>query len=323
MKFDVYSVGNALMDMLVEVPEETITELKLNKGQQQVTTEQQSRVLFEKIKYVHATIAAGGGAANAIATLAQLGAQAAFCGMLGDDEYGEQYEIETQRAGVHDRLKKTLGITGHVAILITPDAERTMAVNLGVSTQIKKTDINENDIAQSKIVHVDGYQIEQATEVCMHVLNLAKKNNVEISIDASDPGIIKRNKEQFMNVLTNYATILFANEEEARELTGKSSEEAIFDLGKMCKTAIIKCGKQGSLITHQGEVHMIECVQANAIDTTGAGDAYAAGFLYGYLNNYPIEKAGKLASTLAAKVVEQIGARLDKETVEKVKSAIN
>ena len=318
ISLNIYGIGNALVDILVEVDEQLISELHLIKGRQHVITESQSKILFDRIRFAHAKIAAGGSAANTIAMLAQLGAKAAFCGAVGEDEYGQQYEQETKEADVHSLLKKVNGITGHVAILITPDAERTMAVNLGVSTSIKITDINENDIASSAIVHIDGYQIEQAPDVCTHVMNLAKKHNVKISIDASDPGIIERNKDEFISLIKNDASIIFANEEEAKMLAGKPSEEAIFDLGTWCDTAIIKCGKKGSLISHNGEVHMIDCVPAKAIDTTGAGDAYAAGFLYGCITKMPIDKAGRLASTLAAKVVEQIGARLEKEDVKQI-----
>lgn len=319
MNFDIYGMGNALLDILVEVPDKFITQLNLTKGRQHVINEKQSKALLDKIKFANATIAAGGSASNAVATCAQLGLQAGFCGKIGDDEYGIQYENETKEAGVYTRLHKTNKLTGHVVVLITPDAERTMAVNLGCSTDLKKEEVIEQDIASSKILHIDGYQIEQAAETCQHALKLAKKHKIKISIDASDAGVVQRNKSHFEQLIKKYATILFANEEEAAALTGKKAEEAVSELGRWCETAVVKCGKNGSLISHNGVITMIECTPAKAVDTTGAGDAYAAGFLYGYIHEMQMEKAGKIASLLAAKVVEQIGARLSKETISELR----
>ena len=153
----------------------------------------------------------------------------------------------------------------------------------------------------------------------MHALQLAKKHHVKVSIDASDAGVVLRNKDKFEHIIKNNATILFANEEEAFALTNKKAEEAVAVLGRWCDTAIVKCGKKGSLISHEGVITMIDCARAKAIDTTGAGDAYAAGFLYEYVNNMPMEKTGALASILAARVVEQIGARLGRDVIKRVR----
>ena len=323
MQFDVYGVGNALLDILVEVPDNFITELNLIKGRQHVISEAQSKELLDKIKFANAIIAAGGSASNAIATCALLGLKTAFLGKIGDDEYGVQYESETKSAGVYTILYKSKKLTGHVVVLITPDAERTMAVNLGASVDLTTQEVKEDDIKNSKIIHLDGYQIEQATDVSMHALQWAKKHHVKVSIDASDAGVVQRNKDKFEHIIKNNTTILFANEEEALALTNKRPEEAVAVLGRWCDTVIVKCGKKGSLISHEGVITMIDCARAKAIDTTGAGDAYAAGFLYGYVNNMSMEKTGTLASVLAARVVEQIGARLGKERITLIKAQVS
>ena len=310
--FDALCIGNALIDILVEVPDQVIQDLELTKGRQHALSEQQSKAVLEKIKFTHAKLTAGGGASNAIALLAQLGAKTIFYGSVGDDEYGIQYEKETKAAGVYARLHKSRTITGHVAVLITPDAERTLAVNLGASVLLKKEHIIEADIAASNIIHLDGYLIEQAPEICKHALALAKKHQVQVSIDASDPGIIQRNRQQFIDMIRTYSPILFANEQEAKELTGKEPEAAARELAAHAKIAVVKCGSNGSIIAERNNLIKIAAAKAQAVDTTGAGDAYAGGFLYGCIKNWPLSKSGKLASTLAAKVVEQIGARLER-----------
>lgn len=310
--YDVLGIGNALVDFSVEVNDDTIKNFGLEKGRSNLIQERQSKKILEQLKYANVTIVAAGSAANTVMTAALLGAKAAFAGKVGDDEYGELYETEASRTGVKIKLKRCSTVTGHVIVLITPDAERTCAVNLGASAEMKKHEISEDDIKASKILHIEGYHLEELKEVCMHVIQLAKKNNIKISLDVSDPGIVERNKELLMKIIRNDIDIVFANEAEALALTQKGPEDALNELAQWCETVVIKLGEKGSLIYHNGEMIMVDAVKTKAVDTTGAGDAYAAGILYGLINNMPMQDAGKLASALGAKVVSKIGARLEK-----------
>ena len=316
-KYDIYGLGNALVDFLVEVDDGLLNELKLTKGQFHLTDQEQSKAILEKIKYANAKICAGGSAANAIAAIAMLGGKAAFCSKIGRDEYGYLYEKETSTAGVDPKLKKSEHLTGHCIVLITPDAERTFVVHYGASTKLSKEEIDEEDIKASKIIHIDGYQLEDPNmkEVCIHAMQLAKKHGTKISLDLSDPGVVKRNKEEFKKIIREYVDIAFANEEEAKALTGKNTEQALDEIA--CDTVIIKLGEKGSIIKTKEQKIKINAIKTNAIDTTGAGDAYAAGFLYGLTNNLSLEECGNLASMLGSKVVSQIGARLSPEIIKK------
>ena len=223
-------------------------------------------------------------------------------------------------AGVESKLKRCSTLTGHVIVLITPDADRTFAVNLGASAEMKKHEIDEADIKASNMLHIEGYHLEQLNEVCMHAMQLAKKSNIKISLDVSDPGIVERNKGLLMQTIKNDVNILFANEAEARVLTQKGPEDALNELSQWCETVVIKLGEKGSLISHNGEISMIDAVRTKAVDTTGAGDAYAGGILFGLINNMPMKEASKLASALGAKVVSQIGARLEKEEINEIQN---
>jgi sugar/nucleoside kinase (ribokinase family) len=308
---DIYGLGNALVDFLVEVNDALLAELKLTKGQFHLTEHSHSQSILNKIKYANVHIAAGGSVANATALAAMLGANTVFCGSIGNDEYGNLYEEETANSGTTSKLTKNNQLTGHAVVLITPDAERTFAVHPGASTDLQTNHINENDIKSSKIIHIDGYFIEdeRTRPTALHAIKLAKQHQTKVSLDLSDPGVVQRNKELFIKTIKDYADIVFANEEEAKAITDKQSEEALNELASWCETAVVKLGKEGSLIKQNNQVTRIKAIQANAIDTTGAGDAYAAGLLYGITNNLTLEDAGNLASKLAAKVVEQVGAR--------------
>jgi len=317
-KYDIIGVGNALVDFSVEVNDDVIKELGLVKGQSNLVSEEKSKKIIEKIRYANVKIVPAGSAANAVMTAAMLGAKTAFAGKVGDDEYGQLYEKEMADAGVESKLKRCSTLTGHVIVLITPDADRTFAVNLGASAEMKKHEIDEADIKASNMLHIEGYHLEQLNEVCMHAMQLAKKSNIKISLDVSDPGIVERNKGLLMQTIKNDVNILFANEAEARVLTQKGPEDALNELSQWCETVVIKLGEKGSLISHNGEISMIDAVRTKAVDTTGAGDAYAGGILFGLINNMPMKEASKLASALGAKVVSQIGARLEKEEINEI-----
>ncbi len=319
-KYDVYGIANALVDFSVKVDDALLKEFNLTKGRFHQIDEVQSKAILERIRYVEAKISAGGSAANAIATIAMLGGKAAHFSKIGDDEYGASYEKETQEAGVDSKLKKSPYITGHCIVLMTPDAERTFVVNYGASIMITPEEISEEDIKASKILHIDSYEIDspELKPICIHAFEYAKKHKTKVSLDLSDPGVVQRNKEELKNIIKTYVDIVFANEEEAFQLTGKDAEAACDEIAQWCGTAIVKLGAQGSIIKTKDKKVRINAVKTIVVDTTGAGDAYAAGFLYGITHDLSLEESGNLASLLGAKVVSQIGARLTPEMIKKI-----
>lgn len=320
-KYDAVGIGSALMDFLVEVGEDELLEMDLKKGEMHLIDEEKSKAILKKLENYSVKLAPGGSAANTLAGISVFGGSAVLCGKVGKDKHGDIYEERTVEEGVKSRLGRHEKITGHAVTFITPDSERTFATHLGASLELRKNDIFEEDIVLSKILHIEGYQLEdkELREAALHAMRIAQKNNVLVSVDLADPGLIKRNLEDLHRIVKEHVDIVFVNKEEAKAFTGKEGVEALDLIYSMCKYAIVKLGKDGSLIKFKDVVYKIPGFEAKAVDTTGAGDMYAAGILYGISHDISIEKAGKMASYAASLVVSQIGARLDKSYGEKIK----
>lgn len=318
---DVIGLGNTLMDMLIEIDEERFLEFNLRKGEMHLVDGEKAKAILNKIESANLDIkkVPGGCSSNTLKGIAFLGGQAILCGKVGDDEHGEIYVQEISNHKVQPRINKHPTCpTGHAITFITPDTERTFSTHLGAAIELAKEDIFEEDIQKSKILHLEGYQVEGPTkETIIHAVQFAKKHGTLISIDLADPFIIRNNKEFLKDLVTNHADIVFVNEKEALEYTGfENEEEAVKELGQHVKIAIVKLGDKGSLIFNDGNLTRVKSFPANAVDTTGAGDTFAAGFLYGYCNGWSLEKSGKLGSFLAAKVVEHIGVKINDLSLE-------
>jgi sugar/nucleoside kinase (ribokinase family) len=327
MKYDVFGIGSALMDVLIEVDHNKLLELNLKKGNFHLIDEKSSRELLEKLRHHKSTTCPGGSSANTLYGVAILGGNVVFCGKIGEDKYADIYEKGMSKSRVKTQLARCKKITGNAITFITPEGERTFAVHLGASMYLQKEDVFFEDLKNSKILHIEGYQLEdkQLRDVSIHAMEFAKKNNVKISIDLGDPGIVSRNKEDLKKMIENYADIVFANEDEAKALTGLEAIDALNEIAKLVKIAIVKLGEKGSYIKEGNNIYNIPCYKTKAKDTTGAGDMFAAGVLYGISKKYDLKTAGCIGSYFASKVVEQIGARLekiDKKEIEKLLSEI-
>ncbi len=312
-KYDVIGLGNTIMDFLVEVDDKTLLDFNLKKGEMHLVDETKAKEVLQKLHHQNLEIemVPGGSCANTMRGLALLGAKVIFCGKVGEDKHADWYIEALQDHAVVTKMKKHQGITGHAIGFITPDAQRTFSVHLGAGIHVAKEDVIEEDIALSRVLHIEAYQLEGKTqEVIFYAMEMAKKHGTKISIDLADPGLIRRQREVLQDVVKKYADIVFVNETEAREFTGKEEVEAAKVLGEDVDIAIVKLGKEGSMVYNNGEISYIAPFMAKAIDTTGAGDTFAAGFLYGYCREWDLAKAGKLGSLLAAKVVEQKGVKL-------------
>lgn len=312
MKHDVVGIGNPLVDMIIKVNENTLMELNLEKGNMHLVSEEQLINIQEKIKEFDVKIAPGDSTANTLAGIANLGGNVVFCGKVGEDEHAMYYEQTLDKASMAHRLAKVQGITGKAISFITPDSERTFAVHLGVALKLMKEDIFEDDIKQSGFLHLTGYQLEEPLlkETALHAMDIAKANSVKISIDLADPNLIRRNHAELLSIVKTYADIVFVNEEEAKALTELEPTEAVHEIAKLCNIAIVKIGKDGSLIKKGDMLYKISGFPVDAVDTTGAGDMFAAGFLYGLSNNKDIALCGKIGSYAASRIVQIIGARL-------------
>ncbi len=320
MKHDVVSIGNPLMDILIDVEEGFLKEVGLIKGNMHILNEEETKKLEKKLEKNRIKLAPGGSEANTLTALSMLGHKVVYFGKVGKDAHGEDYHNKLIENGVISKVVKVDGMTGRAITFITPDSERTFATHLGVATLLGDNEINEADIIKARFLHITGYTLDGETtrKAAIRALNIAKSNNVKTCLDLADPNILRRNKKLLSSIIKEYVNIVIANENEAKAFTGEEPEQAIKTLSEMSDIAIIKLGEKGSLIKNKDNLIRIAGFKANAIDTTGAGDIYTAGFLYGLLNDLDLKTSGEIASFIASKVVEVKGARLDRMPIEEI-----
>jgi sugar/nucleoside kinase (ribokinase family) len=318
-KYNVIGIGNALLDLTFNVDDRFLHELGLIKGEMRLIDREKSLKILLLLKNLPHKISPGGSSSNTAAGVSYLGGKSAFIGKLGKDNYGEIYEKKTKEAGtIPFLLKHASESTGYALTLITPDFERTFAVYLGAAIHLSKEDIEELSIKDASILHLEGYQLgtEKLRDVVKKAAKIAKENNILISLDLSDAGLVKGNLKIFKEFIKEYVNIVFANESEAFAFTGKKDEDALLEIAKICDIAIVKIGEKGSLIRANNKTYKIPGYKTKVVNTNGAGDMYSAGILYGITNNLDFEKAGKIASYSASLVVGRPEARYGKELKE-------
>lgn len=315
MAYDVYGVGNSLVDIQARVDDRFLESIGFTKGIMTLVDEAAQRRVLEKLADKPTNRCAGGSAANTIMGVVDLGGQGAYAGKTGRDSIGEFFLFDMRQRGVSIEVPPTAGQSGTCVVLITDDAQRTMLTNLGVSATLSPDDISEAEIRRAKYVYIEGYlwTNELTRAAALKAIELAKKNQVKVAFTVSDPFLIGLFRDRFWKLIEEDVDLLFCNEEEARALTGKKdSIECARIIHQHCENVALTLGKNGSLLMHQGEVIPIEGQPVVAIDTTGAGDMYAAGILYGITNGLSWRQAGHLASHAAARIVGQLGARLQR-----------
>ncbi len=320
MSYDVYGVGNALVDMQAQVSEATLEKLGYAKGIMTLVEEETQIDVLGELHGKSVNRCAGGSAANTIIGIADLGGKAAYAGKVGRDPLGDFCLSDMREMGVAIEVPQADGHTGTCVVLITDDAQRTMLTHLGVSATLGPEDIDEAEIAKAKYVYIEGYLFTGVSTraAAMKTIELAKKNNVKVAFTVSDPFLISLFKDDFWELIRGPVDLLFCNLEEARSLTGREHPiSCANEIHQHAANVALTFGKDGSLLMHNGQAIPIEGVDVDAIDTTGAGDMYAAGLLYGINNGMSWKQAGHLASHAAARIVEQLGARLERRFTEK------
>ena len=313
-KFDVYGVCNPLVDLLSHVPDSFLKKLGIQKNiMHLVTLEQQQEILLalteEKISL---EVAAGGSGANSMIGISQLGGRSAFSGKIGRDEHGKLYREKLEALGVCDCLAEGEGATGSSLILVSEDGARTMNTFLGMSQELMNPDIDPDVIQSSKYLYLTGYlwDTESQKKAVLNALDEAKKREVKVALSLSDPFCVTRHKEDFINLLKGYASMVFCNQEEAFTLLDTEiTQQAAETLSDWTETVALTIGAYGALISHQGETCYIDPLPVRVEDTTGAGDAFAAGFLYGMTHDLSPLDSGRIGATLAAAVIGQTGPR--------------
>jgi sugar/nucleoside kinase (ribokinase family) len=319
--YDVFGLGNPLIDIILHVDDDFMTDLQLTKGSMNlVDTERQKTILAKAANYP-VTTTLGGSCANTMVMTAQLGGKTAYGGKLGIDNLGEDYEKQLVENGVISYLVKQEGMTGSTIILVNPDAERTMNTNLGMCQSYAKEDISRESIQSARYLYVEGYLWDTPVqqEAVIAALEYAKSGTTKIALTLSDSFCVERHKNEFQRLMDDYVDILFCNDQEANFMTGESDPiKQIDQISKSVDHVVLTLGKKGSMIKSEDNVVNIEAFEATAIDTTGAGDSFAAGYLYGITQGYDAFKAGTLASYCAATIVGQNGPRYDGNFRQKV-----
>ncbi len=311
MKIDVSGLGNSLVDILVHIDEDFLRLNRLNKGIMHLIDKNKRARLLRAIKDKKKEMQVGGSCPNTIATLALLGLNVALAGKIGNDELGAIFQEKITEKGVISYLKKEEGDTGTSIILITPDKERTMNTHLGVCREFKKEDLPLHIIKNSHIFYFTGYMwdTENQKEATWYALNTAKKSGVKIVFDVADPFAVERYREDFLKLIEEDVDIVLANASEAQILTKTNIDKGINRLRKLCDMAVIKNGEKDTIIGNKKNITSVPVFKSSVEDTTGAGDNFAAGFIYGLMKGYSIELCGRIASFVASKTIEKIGAQ--------------
>ena len=315
MSKKILGIGNAIVDVFVKVDDSFLQKNKLIKGSMKLIEKSEFENLKNTIKIEK--IEAGGSVANTMAGIAYLKGDPSFIGKINSDEFGKIYKKSLEKINVNFRYseKNESLPTGASIIFITPDSERTMCTYLGISSQLSKSDINEDDIKDYEIIFLEGYLWDKglSEEMFKHVINLAKKNNIKIAMSLSDIFCVTRHRKDFFNLLIRDLNILIGNENEINELMQKNNLlDSINEIIKINKLIIITRSANGSLAVSNNEITNCEIVKVEKVlDLTGAGDLFASGFFNEYLNKSNIEKCLQTGSELAAKIIQKIGARLN------------
>ncbi|NOU47912.1 MAG: adenosine kinase [Bacteroidales bacterium] len=319
----ILGIGNALVDQLILIDNDHIlSELSLPKGSMQLVDSDTSFKVGDATAHFVSSMASGGSAANTIRGLAKLGTHATFVGHVGDDAIGNFFNDDLVDSGVIPLLFRSNTPSGIAKALVTPDGERTFATYLGAAVELSTGHLNTEIFTGYDFLYIEGYLVFNSP-LFLKALELAKEAGLKIALDLASYNVVEANRDLLNKVISEYVDIIFANEEEAKALTGLEPNEALLKLAEKCEYAIVKIGARGSIIAHKGDIFQIDAFPAIVADTTGAGDMYAAGFLHGLVNNWTIEKSGKTGSLLAAKVISVVGAKIDNQQWEEIRGIIH
>jgi sugar/nucleoside kinase (ribokinase family) len=313
VSYAVYGVGNALVDIQAQVSDEMLESLKFDKGVMTLVDDEMQQRVLSALDGVSVSRCAGGSAANTIIGVADFGGKAAYAGKTGRDQLGEFCLADMRKMGVTIEVPPAEGRTGTCVVLITPDAQRTMLTSLGVSATLGPDDIDEDEIRKAEYVYVEGYLFtgDSTKAAALKAIELAKKNDVKVAFTVSDPFLIHLFRDEFLALIEGPVDLLFCNLDEARSLTGiEDTIDCAREIHRHAPNVALTLGPNGSILMHEGEVIAIEGVSTEAIDTTGAGDMYAAGLLFGITSGLTWKQAGHLGSHAAGRIVAQLGARL-------------
>ena len=308
----ILGIGNALTDILAILPDDTLLEeFHLPKGSMQHVDMTTGDKIWSRLKPLGVHYVAGGSAANTITCTSIFGMQSGFIGKIGNDELGLLFKSDEEQYGVKCTLLRGKNSSGRSMVFVTgANAERTFAVYLGAALELVPEDLKPEYFQGYDYFHIEGYLV-QNQDLIRRAVEMAHDAGCIISIDMASYNVVESNETFLHDIVDRYVDIVFANETEARAFTHKEPREALDEIAKHCSIAVVKVGKEGSMVKCGDEYHYVKAWPAKAIDATGAGDTYAAGFIYAHSLGMPLEVCGEIGSIIAAKVVEVIGTKID------------
>ena len=314
----VLGMGNALTDILLQIGDDSyLTELTLPKGSMQLVDSSKSQKILDFFGNFNRKMATGGSASNTINGITKLGLTAGFVGKLGNDSVGEFFYDDSTKNGVTPHITYSETPSGCCTVLVSPDGERTLCTFLGAACELDPSDLKIEMFTGYDIFHIEGYLV-QNHDLIRTAVQLAKKAGLQVSIDLASYNVVESNHTFLHEIISEYVDIVFANEEEARAFTGEVPEKALGIIAGMCEIAVVKIGKDGSYIQSGDEIVKTQPRQSVCVDTTGAGDLYASGFLFGLATGYPLEVCGKIGSLVSGNVVEVLGAKMTDQVWETI-----
>lgn len=321
----IIGLGNALVDVLATLKnDEILTEMQLPKGSMTLIDEDKLQKINEYFDQMDTHLATGGSAGNAIRGMACLGATTGFIGKIYNDFYGNFFRDSLLERGTEANLLLSTTLPSGVAsTFISKDGERTFGTYLGAAATLKAEELSLEMFKGYAYLFIEGYLV-QDHDMILRAIELAKEAGLQICLDMASYNIVAEDFEFFSLLINKYVDIVFANEEEAKAFTGEEPEEALDIIAKMCSIAVVKIGARGSLIRKGTEVVRVQAIPVEKVlDTTGAGDYFAAGFLYGLTCGYSLEKCAKIGSILSRDVIQVIGAELPETSWERIKKEIS
>jgi sugar/nucleoside kinase (ribokinase family) len=307
----VIGMGNALVDIITRIENDNmLEEFGLPRGSMTLVDLDTSNFIHAETAGMPKTRASGGSAANTIHGLAHLGIETGFVGTVGNDDMGKFFKRDMEVNKITPILFKTINETGRAMALISKDTERTFATYLGAAIDLSAEDISQGIFKGYDYFYIEGYLV-QDREMFEKALRLAAMTGLTICLDLASYNVVDQNVEFFKSMISQYVDILFANEEEIRSLTGKSPKEGAEETKDICDLVVIKLGAEGSFCICEEGMVKVGARPSKAIDTTGAGDLFAAGFIYGHMKGLSAGTCGQIGAILAGKVIEIIGAKMD------------
>lgn len=308
----ILGVGNALTDILAILPDNGILEKYcLPVGSMQHVDADTGNKIWLDLKDKGIKYVAGGSAANTISTCAILGMKTGFIGKVGKDDIGSLFKSDQVQEGINSMLERGKAPSGRCIVIVNKEtSDRTFATYLGAALELEPEDLDPARFDGYDYLHIEGYLV-QNQRLVRRAVEIGRNKGMQISLDLASYNVVESNLAFLHDIVRNYVDIVFANESEAMAFTGLKPREAVDQIAGMCRIAIVKEGKYGSLIKSGDEFHFVDVAPGVPRDGTGAGDVYAAGFLYALSMGQPLDVCGKVGSIIAAKVIEVIGSKID------------